>query len=169
MDVPRPFKGPLSVEFGGGGFTLLSAKGSRSGSHRTVESYAGLLRTFFGRWGKTPDRVTAADVVTYAHGIGASGRPPSPHTVGARITALASFFQFCVRLELLDRNPCDRVERPRPPPSTPRGLSADEVQRLLAAIPPTRWASATARSSSSCCSPGGGDPRCCSSRRATSW
>ncbi len=116
---------------------FLAATLRRSGSHRTAQSYAGLLRTFFGRLGKTPDTVSAADVVTYAHGIGASGRPPSPHTVGARITALASFFQFCVRLELLDRNPCDRVERPRPPPSTPRGLTPDEVRRLLAAIPHT--------------------------------
>ncbi len=100
---------------------FLVEKLGRSGSHRTAPSYAGLLRAFFGRLGKTPEGVTPADVVTYAHGVGASGRAPSPHTIGARITALTSFFQFCVRLELIDRSPCDRVERPRPPPSTPRG------------------------------------------------
>ena len=33
--------------------------------------------------------------------------------------------------------PCDKLERPRTSPSPPRGLSAEEVRRLLAVIPDT--------------------------------
>src|SRR5660398_247697 len=43
-----------------------------------------------------------------------------------------------LRMEIVDRNPCDRLERPRTTPSPPRGLSALEVQKLLAAVPATR-------------------------------
>ena len=35
--------------------------------------------------GCDPDQVRSADVLAYAHGIGASGRVPSSTTVGARI------------------------------------------------------------------------------------
>src|SRR5664279_5864955 len=43
-----------------------------------------------------------------------------------------------LRMEIVDRNPCDRLERPRTSPSPPRGLSALDVQKLLAAVPATR-------------------------------
>jgi integrase len=41
-------------------------------------------------------------------------------------------------MEIVAANPCDALERPRVQPSPPRGLSADEIRRLLAAIPETR-------------------------------
>jgi len=43
-----------------------------------------------------------------------------------------------MRMEIVDRNPCDRLERPRTSPSPPRGLSAEEIRKLLAVIPDTR-------------------------------
>jgi hypothetical protein len=56
-------------------YAFLVEKRSRSGSNRTVESYARMLWPFFRV--TTPDQVRAADVLAYAHGIGASGRVPS--------------------------------------------------------------------------------------------
>ena len=56
-------------------YAFLVEKRSRSGSTRTVESYARMLWPFFRV--KTPDQVRSADVLAYAHGIGASGRVPS--------------------------------------------------------------------------------------------
>src|SRR5450759_5286892 len=38
---------------------------------------------------------------------------------------------------LLAANPCDALERPRTVPSIARGLSADEVRRLLTVVPDT--------------------------------
>ncbi len=35
-------------------------------------------------------------------------------------------------------NPCDALERPRPTPAPPRGLTGDDIRRLLAAIPDSR-------------------------------
>jgi integrase/recombinase XerC len=118
-------------------YAFLIEKGNRSGSRRTVESYSRMLWPFFRRLGKTPDDVTPADVLAYAHGIGLSGRTPSAATVGARIACLSSFYRFGIRMRFLTVNPCDVLERPRAVQAVARGLSADEVRRLLAVVPDT--------------------------------
>jgi site-specific recombinase XerD len=87
---------------------------------------------------KPPDQVTAQEAFAYAYGIGLSGRKPSAITIGARIACLSSFYRFLIRMDLVKSNPCDKLERPNVAPSPPRGLSADQVQQLLAVIPQTR-------------------------------
>ena len=116
-------------------YAFLVEKRSRSGSTRTVESYARMLWPFFRV--TTPDQVRSADVLAYAHGIGASGRVPSSATIGARIACLSSFYRFTIRMGLLTANPCDALERPKGVQSVARGLGADEVRRLLAVVPDT--------------------------------
>jgi integrase/recombinase XerD len=116
-------------------YAFLVEKRSRSGSTRTVESYARMLWPFFRL--TTPDQVRSADVLAYAHGIGLSGRTPSSATIGARIACVSSFFHFAIRMGLLVGNPCDALERPRTVPSVARGYSADEVRRLLTVVPDT--------------------------------
>jgi len=115
---------------------FLAEKERRSGSHRTVQGYARMLWPFFDRVG-SPDRVTPAHVLAWVHGIGASGREPSAATVGARIACLSSYFRFLIRMNVATANPCDALERPRIVQAVPRGLSADEVRRLLAVVPDT--------------------------------
>ena len=115
---------------------FLAEKERRSGSHRTVETYARMLWPFLLRVG-SPDLVTPAHVLSWAHGIGASGREPSSTTVGARIACLSSYFRFLIRMNIAASNPCDAMERPRTVQSVARGLSADEVRRLLAVVPDT--------------------------------
>jgi len=116
-------------------YAFLVEKGNRSGSRRTVESYSRMLWHFFKD--TTPDRVTPAVVLAYAHGIGLSGKTPSPVTIGARIACLSSYFRFLIRMGLVASNPCDMVERPRTSPSPARGYSADEVRRILGVVPDT--------------------------------
>ena len=64
-------------------YAFLAEKERRSGSRRTVESYSRMLQHFFGVVGTTPDRVSSPEVLSWAHGIGLSGRQPSGVTVGA--------------------------------------------------------------------------------------
>jgi len=118
-------------------YAFLIEKGNRSGSRRTVEGYGRMLWPFFADLGKTPDRVTPADVLGWAHGVGKSGRTPSATTVGARIACLSSFYRFLIRMGLVIGNPCDALQRPRTSPSPARGLSAEDVRRLLAVVPET--------------------------------
>ena len=119
-------------------YAFLAEKQRRSGSRRTVEAYSRMIQDFFGRAGKPPDQVTGQEVFAWAHGRGASGKEPSPVTIGARMACLSSFYRFLIRMEIVKANPCDALERPRVQQSPPRGLSADEIRRLLGAIPETR-------------------------------
>ncbi len=118
-------------------YAFLAEKERRSGSRRTVESYSRMLQHCFGSIGKTPDQLTSPEVLAYAHGTGLSGKRPSAITIGARIACLSSFYRFLIRMGASTANPCDALERPKISPSPARGLSGDDVRRLLAAIPDT--------------------------------
>ena len=93
-------------------YAILVKKERRSGSRRTVESYSRMLQDFC-RAEKTPEAITSPDVLSYAHGIGLSGRPPSATTVGARISCVSSFYRFLIRMGFGKSNPCDALERPK--------------------------------------------------------
>jgi len=116
-------------------YAFLAEKEQRSGSRRTVEGYSRMLQDFFGRSGKQPDLVTAQDIFVYAHGPGLSGKQPSSITIGARVACLSSFYRFLIRMDIVQSNPCDKLQRPQVSPSPPRGLSGDQVRQLLMAIP----------------------------------
>src|SRR3990172_1472076 len=96
-----------------------------------------MLQRFFGTLGKPPDKITGPEVFAFAHGIGSSGRKPAAVTIGARLACLSSFYRFLIRMKILSVNPCDQIERPRISLGPPRGLSAEQIRRLLAAIPET--------------------------------
>ncbi len=130
----------LSQESGATGwqralYAFLAEKEQRSGSRRTVEGYSRMLQDFFSRSRKEPDHVTAQDIFVYAHGPGLSGKQPSGITIGARIACLSSFYRFLIRMDIVQSNPCDKLQRPQVSPGPPRGLSADQVHQLLAAVP----------------------------------
>jgi len=76
-------------------------------------------------------------VFVWAHGKGVSGKDPCPTTIGARMACLSSFFRFLQRMDVVVSNPCDKLERPRMSTPPARGLSAEEVRRLLSIIPDT--------------------------------
>lgn len=118
-------------------YAFLVEKQRRSGSDRTVQGYSNTLQDIFGRVGKAPDKVTVQEVFAWAHGKGVSGKEPSSTTIGARMACLSSFFRFLHRMDIVHVNPCDKLERPRTSTPPARGLSADEVRRLLAVIPAT--------------------------------
>jgi site-specific recombinase XerD len=106
-----------------------------AGSRRTVEGYSRMLQDIFGRFGKQPDNVTSQDIFVYAHSPGRSGKQPSAITNGARIACISSFFRFLIRMDIVGPDPCDKLQRPQTSPSTPRGLSGDQVHQLLEVVP----------------------------------
>jgi site-specific recombinase XerD len=115
-------------------YAFLAEKERRSGSRRTVEGYSRMLQHFFGTLGKPPDQVTSQEVFAFAHGVGPSGKDPSAVTISARMACVSSFYRFLIRMAIVASNPCDQLERPKVSPSPPRGLSAEEIKRLLAVI-----------------------------------
>jgi len=127
--VPPDWEGTLRA--------FLAEKRERSGSQRTAQEYARILARFFDALGKTPDAVTPDEVFAFAYGPGPAGQSPGPASVNVRLAALSSLYGFLLRMGLLDRNPCDRVQRSRQEPPLPRGLDREEIKGLLAAIPDT--------------------------------
>ena len=107
---------------------------TRTGSERTPKEYAAYVQRFMEA---VPDPRTAstASVGAYAYAPGASGREPSASTVVVRLAALRSWFDFLRRAGLRPDNPVDDVRRPRANAPTPRGLTADELRRLLDVLP----------------------------------
>src|SRR3954462_11768176 len=85
-------------------YAFLAEKQGRSGSMRTVNAYAGMLRDFFGRAVRTPDGVGPQEVFAWAYGVGLSGKQPSATTIGARIACLSSYYRFLVRMQLVPSN-----------------------------------------------------------------
>lgn len=111
----------------------------RTGSKRTPQEYGRYLRRFVdealaGNLAALPE-TTSGIVHDFAYAPGPSGKQPSASTVTVRLAALRSFFDFLWRRELIDRNPVDRVRRPKASAPLPKGLGADELRGLLDAIP----------------------------------
>jgi site-specific recombinase XerD len=118
-------------------YAFLAEKERRSGSLRTVQSYSRMLNDFFGRSGKKPNEVDSQAVFTWAYGTGLSGKAPGSITIGARLACLSSFYRFLIRMKVVASNPCDALERPRVVQGSPRGLTKDQIRRLLEVIPST--------------------------------
>ncbi len=53
-------------------------------------------------------------------------------SVGRKLSTLKSFYQFCVRKALLEKNPARLILTPKKPRLLPKFLSVDEAERLLA-------------------------------------
>ena len=118
-------------------YAFLAEKERRSGSLRTVQSYSRMLQHFFGRGGKAPDEVTSQDVFAWAYASGLSGKQPVSITIGARIACLSSFYRFLIRMKVVGSNPCDALERPKVTQGAARGLSGEQIHRLLDIVPAT--------------------------------
>lgn len=108
----------------------------RTGSQRTPEEYRRIIERFISTVGVL-DAVTPAHIHAFAYGAGVSRKEPSPSTVTVRLAAIRGFLDFARRMKAIGSNPADDVKRPTPRSITPKGLSAAELQRLLAAIPST--------------------------------
>ncbi len=93
-------------------YALLAEKHRKSESRRTVETCSRMLRDFFGRTGKQPNEVNGRDVFAFAHGPGLSGKNVSAITIGSRIACISSFYRFLIRMEMIQSNPCHKLERP---------------------------------------------------------
>lgn len=127
---------PLSDSWRAVAGAYLAEVAQRTGSERTPKEYARYIERFVAGV-NDPGEATPAQLHAFAYGPGPSGRMPSPSTVGVRLAALRGFYDFARRMRLIERNPADDVKRPKAQEPTPRGLSPDELKRLLAQVPDT--------------------------------
>ncbi len=108
-----------------------------------------MLHHFFGPASKTPDEVTSQDAFAWVYGGGLSGKQPGSITIGARLACLSSFYRFLIRMKVVSSNPRDALERPKVTASAARGLSGEQIHRLLDLVPTWRTFRAGAKATSS--------------------
>lgn len=107
---------------------------ARTGSTRTPDEYERYVRRFLALL-PSPLAAQTAHLHAYAYAPGPSGRTPSASTVTVRLSALRSFYDFLRRAGMRPDNPADDVVRPKAAAPIPRGMSADELRRLLDVLP----------------------------------
>jgi len=66
--------------------------------------------------------------------VSLAGSGIAKRSVSRKLSALKSFFDFCVRIEKLSLNPADSVKSPKLPKSIPAFLTIDDIVRLLDSI-----------------------------------
>ena len=126
----RGWIGSLDESWQAGVLGLLVEKTARTGSRRTAETYGRTIRRFLAGSGD-PAAATPLEVHRFAYSPGQAGSPPSPSTVSVRLTAVGGLYDFACRMRVMDVNPAAGVRRPAAPRPQPRGLTTDEVARLI--------------------------------------
>ena len=98
-------------------------------SPNTVTSYVHDVSGFLEATGLAPSSVTPSDITDYLGTVNLSKRSSA-----RLLSALRSFFDWCVQEGEIKDNPCDRVESPKLGKYLPAVLSVDEVTAILESV-----------------------------------
>lgn len=133
-NVPAPLAqvGDVAERWGTAAADWLQARRSA----RTRDAYATALAAFLAFAGVAPWAVTRAHVIAWRDELEA--RDKAPATVAQRLAALSSFYRYAQGEGLIDKNPCQGVERP-PVKAYDRAeyLTGDEARAVLRLTPNT--------------------------------
>ena len=106
-------------------------------SAQTVATYlreCEAAAAFAERSGRRLSDLDSSAIVDYLVQRDADGVPLEQRTLAKLLSALRSFYQFCILERLRTDNPAKRIGSPRVPHRLPGVLSVDQVDRLLDAI-----------------------------------
>lgn len=98
-------------------------------SPNTVASYCHDVRAFMEATGLAPSFVTSSDIEDYLGSIQVSKRSSA-----RLLSALRSFFDWCVQEGEIKENPCDRVDSPKLGKYLPAVLSVEEVSAIMDSV-----------------------------------
>ena len=101
-------------------------------SPNTVASYCHDVEGFLEWVGYAPAAVTSADIERYLGKVTAEGL--SKRSAARLVSALRSFFTWCVQEGDVQENPCDRVDAPKLGKYLPEVLSVEEVTAILESV-----------------------------------
>lgn len=109
---------------------------SKSHSERTITSYLSDLRAFVEWVGEDPPvrEVNRALLRRYLGGLAENGL--NPKTICRRIASFRALFRYCMKEELIDRDPSKAVSSPKSGRDLPEFFSEAEIERLINEIIP---------------------------------
>lgn len=100
-------------------------------SPKTTEAYRGDLGRFFAQCRKAPQEVVREDIRRFLGMEREAGLASA--TAARRLVALRTFYRFLILEKLVESDPTENIESPRPVKRLPSYLTPEEVDRLLAA------------------------------------
>ncbi len=106
-------------------------------SEQTVETYMRDITAFLnyaGREGQEPGELNAQDIIDYLIERQTKDNGIEQRTVAKIVSAIRSFFHFCVLEGVREDNPARQIELPRAKYRLPGVLQVEEVERLLESI-----------------------------------
>ena len=98
-------------------------------SPNTVTSYCHDVEAFLEGTGLAPNSVTTGDIENYLGSIKVSKRSSA-----RLLSALRSFFDWCVQEGEIKTNPCDRIDSPKLGKYLPAVLSVEEVSAIMDSV-----------------------------------
>ena len=106
-------------------------------SRQTVDTYARechVAATLVAESGAELSALSTAEVIDYLLKRQADGEPLDQRTIAKNLSALRSFYQFCILEGVRDDNPALKVSSPRAEHRLPGVLSVEQVEDLLDGI-----------------------------------
>ncbi|MDA3950863.1 MAG: site-specific tyrosine recombinase XerD [Spirochaeta sp.] len=106
-------------------------------SRQTVDTYARECHVFaalVAESGGELSSLSTAEVIDYLLKRQADGEPLDQRTIAKNLSALRSFYQFCILEGIRDDNPALKVSSPRAEHRLPGVLSVEQVEDLLDGI-----------------------------------
>ena len=101
-------------------------------SPNTVASYVHDVNGFLEWVEKEPSKIDSEDIGAYLGKVTEEGL--SKRSAARLMSALRSFFDWCVLEREIQENPCDRVESPKLGKYLPEVLSVEEVSAILDSV-----------------------------------
>ena len=97
----------------------------------TVKSYSCSLKNFFNFINKSFYEVKRGDIKAWFAELDKRGYKPK--TINIRLTAIQSFYKYCVEESLVSKNPALNIEMPKLPDSIPYYLEKPQLAILMEA------------------------------------
>lgn len=100
-------------------------------SEQTIISYKNYLREFFGDKAETYSELTSDQILKWFQ---RNKSHLKESTYKQNLIVLSSFYNFCVREELIERSPIKKRWIPRPPKAVPKYLDKGEIAKIRQTI-----------------------------------
>lgn len=110
---------------------FLIAKIVSGRTERTIEFYKKSINQTLAKINKNVDEITTDDI-RYYMAIRDKRDGVSPVTVGNEFRALSSFYTWMRKEEIITKNPCEKIERPRQRKKQKKAFTEIEIEKIRA-------------------------------------
>jgi integrase/recombinase XerD len=93
---------------------------------KTIEMYQGFLMRFVKYVGKLVDQITTRDIRLFL--MAEEQRGNSRNTLTTKTVVLRSFFGWCEKEDLIDKNPMRKIDKPKEHKAEPKFLTREEIE-----------------------------------------